>query len=217
MTGSAKAATGRHTRSDEAGAVREVVATRVGRLQAEYLRQVPSAAAALARLRRAVTADPGSDPALWHLTLDGLDEHLVGRGDDPSAAERAVHVALCLYAVHQQSQRVAMHEPGISLGAAIRRLAGRVGGSEAAVERRFQALGTSQSVAEVAHHARGLVTQLRAAGIGLDYGLLAADMHGLQFPDHAGRVRRAWGRAYHRTESSHAPDTIADQQSGADQ
>jgi CRISPR system Cascade subunit CasB len=192
-------------------ALQDHVTAQVTRLQAAYLGQSPAATATLAHLRGAVAAEAGSVPSVWDVTLAGLDPRLVGRGDDPSPAERAAHAALCLYAVHQQSQRTGMHQTGVGLGTAVRRLATRVG-AESAVERRFHALGTSATVAEALHHARGLVGRLRAEQIPLDYGRFAVDLHDLQYPDRAGAVRLRWGRDFHRVRDERAgsPDTTTD-------
>lgn len=196
-------------------ALRKHVSRRAAELQRQYLAQALHATATLARLRRALTTEPGGDPSVWQATLGDLDHRLVGRGDEPSAGERAVHVALCLFAIHQQSQRTEMHKAGVGLGSAVRSLAGRETTSAQAVERRFHALGTSQSFDEAAHHARGLVTQLRSHAIALDYGRLAVDLYDLQSQHREDRVRRNWGRDYYRTPPTDQPS--ADRTNGADQ
>lgn len=182
------------------------VAARVSALQRDYLADRASAVGALARLRRAVTSSPGADPATWGETLDGLPEALVGRRDGPSPHESAAHAAITVFAVHQQSRSEPMHRGGQSLGAAVRLLGQRTG-AEDAVRRRFHALGTASSLPETLHHLRGLVTQLRSAGIALDYGRLARDLRRLQDPRYADEVRLAWGRAYHRTPTASSEDT----------
>lgn len=192
------------------GALDDFVSRRVGALQSQYLKNVSGATASLARLRRAVGDEPGANPVVWQETL-GLPEQFVGRGDDPSRAERAVHYALTLYATHQQSQGQSMHRRGYGLGRAAR-LLGRSGvASEQAVLRRFQALGTATSLAEAATHARGLVTQFRGATIPLDYGRLSVDFVRFQDPRQIASVRLTWGRDYYRayrdTDSAAKSDT----------
>lgn len=184
----------------------QFTATRVAGLQRDYLADRAAAVGALARLRRAVTADPGADPLVWAETLADLPVALQGRDDAPSQAERAVHAALTVFAVHQQSRPEGMHRPGHGLGAAVR-LLGQRSGADEAVRRRFHALGTATSVPEVLHHLRGLVTQLRSSGIPLDYGRLARDIRRLQDPRLAGGVRLAWGRDYHRSTRPDAAES----------
>lgn len=122
----------------------------VGRLQSGYQRDVPAAVAAVARLRREAGRDPYASPSSWGLDdladLSELreekqreqDEQQEGREDarDVSAAARrrseereereaqAVHLAVTLWALHQQSLRdEGMHRRGWPLGRAVRRLA----------------------------------------------------------------------------------------------
>lgn len=183
---------------DATGTLSAYVARKVTRLQELYLAGVPSASASLARLRRAVHRAPGDDPAVWAEIFEGFPTALLGRGDTPSRFEKAAHAALTLYAIHQQSQSRPMHRTGIGIGAATRTL-GAQSNSEQAVLRRFQMLGTATSFEETLHHARGLITQFRAAGIALDYGRLATDLADIQNEPRARRVRLAWGRDYYRT------------------
>ncbi|NLE80256.1 MAG: type I-E CRISPR-associated protein Cse2/CasB [Rhodococcus sp.] len=188
--------------TDRRDALRRHVSTRVSSLQAGYLAETSSAAASLARLRRAVNSEPGSDPAVWSEIFEGLPEVLVGRTDSPSTHERAAHSAITLFAIHQQSKDIPMHQRGVGFGTAVRRLGVHTGNPDS-VLRRFHAVGTATAFSEVLHHARGLITQLRSARIPLDYGRFAVDLADLQFPRSADRVRLAWGRDYYRVE----PDT----------
>lgn len=195
------------------------VNSRIDPLQAEYLRhnRTGRADARLARLRRAATTSPGVDPAVWELTLDGAPG--AGDGDEPTHIERAIHTALTLYAVHQQSQRVRVHQPGWSLGRAVRALAASrdaLGDAERerAVRRRFDALITAVSYDEISYLLRGLVQQLRSADppIPLDYGRLAEDLNLLQHREHAPGVLLRWGRDYHRTTKQPVADIPDDPQ-----
>lgn len=179
------------------GTLNDFVTQRVQKLQSAYLRGESGATASLARLRRAISDEPGANPVVWQETL-GLPSQFVGRGDEPSRAERAVHYAITLYAIHQQSQGKSMHHNGYGLGRAARQLGKDDGSSEQAVLRRFQALGTATSLGEAATHARGLVTQFRSKGIPLDYGRLAAEFVQFQDPRQIGSVRLNWGRDYYR-------------------
>jgi CRISPR system Cascade subunit CasB len=184
------------------------VRTKVHSLQSAYLADSSTAAASLAKLRRAVNVSPGSDPSIWFETLDAMPERLIGRGDAATTYETAIHATLTLHAVHQQSQRVRMHQLDYGLGRSVRLLAKRGTGEPAKndnpVLRRFHALGTASSLPETTHHLRGLVTQLRSEAIPLDYGLLARDLRRLQDPYTASSVRLQWGRDYHRVRTEPA-------------
>lgn len=185
------------------------VARKAEHLQTTYIEGLSAAKASLARLRRAVLSAPGSDPSVWAEILDGLEDPDF-KEQDPTKRERAAHLALTLFAVHQQSQTTEkMHRRGYSLGYAVRQLAND-DESEKAVLRRFHALGTASSLDEVAHHARGLIAQLRSERIPLDYGLFADQLLSLQDPRKAELVRLSWGRDYYRTLSTPAFEDATD-------
>lgn len=208
---------------------------RVAALQRGYLNNESGSVASLARLRRAITAEPGADPTIWGETLEGIPEQYGGR-DTASPAERAVHAALCLYALHQQGQRQPqqkMHRAGPEnrFGHAIARLSGRSATSdpsdsatrstsqntEKAVRRRFETLATASSFSETLHHARGLISQLRAAGIPLDYGRFAVDLTLLQSLGSADRVRLTWGRDYYSRSTKTEDASEATTETGAEE
>jgi CRISPR system Cascade subunit CasB len=146
----------------------------------------------------------GADPRTWELTVAGVSPW--AHGDEATDEERAVHAALTLYALHQQSKDRPMHRPGSGLGAAVRAL-GEATHAKDAVRRRFEALGTAATFPELLHHARGLVGQLRSAGIAMDYARFVRDLSDWQDPTRAASVRLRWGREYHRVPR---PDTRID-------
>lgn len=190
-----------------------VVVSRVSYLQSKNIDEEfrhPDVVARLARLRHAVTAEPGAIPEVWADTIGLLPEELLGSGGDPSEWEHAAHTALTLFAVHSQGHRTA-HRERVSLGGAVRRLANArdSGGAnpDSAVFKRFQALATSTSRFELRHHLRSMVTLLRAEKLQLDYGQLAVDVHDLSIPYIADSVRLRWGRDYHRASSSEDEST----------
>jgi CRISPR system Cascade subunit CasB len=113
---------------------------------------------------------------------------------------RAEHHALVLFGFHQQSQQQPVNVHGPSVGAAVRRLQERDRFSEEALERRFTAAATTDSVDELAVLLRGLVTQFRSEGVGLDYEGLFRDLVRWQRPESRDRARRRWGADYFRFE-----------------
>lgn len=196
----------------------DFVTSRVEELQWAYLSTHggpgrAAATASLARLRRASSSAPGADPLVWGETLDGLPTQYHGTGNEPTFGENAAHAAITLFAIHQQSKQVPMHQHGISLGRAVARLAtvnaptSTTTPKDAAVVRRFLTLGTATSIQETLHHARGLISQLRGAAIPLDYGLLASHFAQLQHPRFADGVRLDWGRDFYFPTASNKTDT----------
>lgn len=185
------------------GTVGSVVDSRLRVLQEGLLANTSASVATLARLRRGVGKQPGSIPDIWQVTL--ADEFVpAGSGDSPTAAETAAHIAMTLYAVHQQSAKGRMHQRGYGLGRSARLLRKQLKAPDAEtdpVRRRFQAIGTADSLEEVVHHARGLVQQFRSAAIPLDYGLFADQLSSWQTEAGAGRVRLQWGRDFYRVDA----------------
>ncbi len=165
-------------------------------LQAGYLDGASSAKAELARLRN---ADPTIDARIieiWISTFSDAPATLIGRGDEPTPAERAVATALHLYAIHQQSRGEAQHVSGVSVGTAVQRLirTDTPDNRERPVMRHYHTLIAATAHGEIVQHLRSIVQQFRAEGIPLDYSKLAADLYMLSFPDRRTRVRLSWSR-----------------------
>lgn len=236
--------------------VREAALRTVNRLQGGYRNDVPAAVAAVARLRREAGREPHASPTSWGLddleALAQLREEREQEGNDitrylvPQAQrrheqreereDRAVHLAVTLWALHQQSVRdEPMHAPGWSLGRAARRLAQektetsstpaqlmkgeassagvRENGQRAVVEdvsatvrKRFVRIGTSTDIDTLGRRLREMVLLLRNARIPLDYGLLADQLCRWQSDVGQAEVRRSWGRDFHRIYRSTVPD-----------
>jgi CRISPR system Cascade subunit CasB len=146
----------------------------------------------LAALRRGIGREPGSVPEMWPyyttLTTDGAITQRL----------RAEHLALTLFAVHQQGQSQPVHRAGVGLGTAVLALRRDDKSSPEAVDRRFAAAATATSLDEVTHHARGLITQIRGLTPppGLDYTRLCDDLRSWQSPQGRTTVRRRWGAQY---------------------
>jgi CRISPR system Cascade subunit CasB len=191
-------------RSAELGVVGTIVDQRISKIQNGVLDNRSTSVAALARLRRAAGKRPGEIGDILEYTL--ADEFVTPRaGDEPTAEEIAAHIAMTLYAVHQQSKGQRMHQRGHGFGRAVRRLHPDDPTSPPSpVLRRFNTIGTADSLDELVHHMRGMVQLLRAAQIPLDYGLLADQLVRWQRPGGGAAVRLVWGREFYRT---HKPVT----------
>ena len=192
--------------------VERYVARQISGLQNRVLSQNSTQGRALlAQLRRGLATEPGALPETWEVEFGEMPEGLRGLGSKPATSgEWAVHLALVLYAVHQQSQQSAMYRKTDinagelhGFGNSVRRLANRnrsTGQGEqlalGEMPRRFRAMVTSESIEELAHYARQLVTQLKGAGIPLDYGSFAGQIYDYQDPYRRERVRLEWAREF---------------------
>ncbi|PZM98313.1 MAG: type I-E CRISPR-associated protein Cse2/CasB [Actinobacteria bacterium] len=187
------------------------VADTVVALQRDYLRKDRYVVAVMAHLRAALTTPPGYDYTILSYTRVPDTFLSTEYRDAATKEEQAKHLALALYAVHQQSiYDQPMHRDGVGLGTAISQLS-RAAASEEAVRRRFAALGTAISFDEASYHLRSLIRLLRDKRIAIDYGLLADDLLALQSADGRARVRALWGREYYR-----APDETSTSEESAD-
>ena len=162
-------------------------------LQKRYLDNESLGRAEVAALRKGANRAPGELPEIWELTRVEVPD---GAGDAPTREEIAVHTAMTLYAVHQQSRSECMFVPGRGLGRAAHELVGTDEENPSA-RARFNALVTSTTVAELRHHLRNLVSLLRSRGIALDHAMLADDIVRFQRPGGAKNVRLAWARQYY--------------------
>ena len=167
----------------------------------------------LAALRRGASRSPGELPEIWELTRVEVPD---GAGDAPTWEEIAVHTAMTLYAVHQQSRTEPMFAPGRGLGRAARSRIGPPDEENPSARARFNALVTSTTVAELRHHLRGFVSLLRARGFALDHAMLADDVLRFQQPGGAKKVRLAWARQYYSLPAESQPADDADPASDAD-
>lgn len=186
-------------------------------LQRGYLSDQSHALGALARLRRGAGKEFSQMPDLWGLADTGALHDEPGDGRRPlreeelTRAEDAVHVALTLWALHQQSRGAAMHRPGSrtaprGLGAAVRQLM-PPGEIAEPIRKRFVRVGTAPGLPALAQRLREIVLLLRGADIPLDYALLAGQLYGWQEPTGREAACRAWGRSFHSYRT--------DQQTGA--
>ena len=99
-----------------------------------------------------------------------------------------------------QSPKIALNFSRVALRQAIRKLidAGSRDDQDSPVMRRFHALGTASTFAEIAYHARGLIQLMRAKDIPLDYGMLAQDFADLLVTSRQNSVRLRWARQLYK-------------------
>lgn len=212
-----RSSTSRRRADTPFGPLRHAVSQHVQILQNDYRADRSHAVQAVARLRRGVGRQATELPDLWGLV--GIEQFQQAYFDQLGApagertalrAERAAHVAVTLWALHQQSNRaMSMHvSGGLSMGAAVRRL---MAGSDSdePIRKRLVRAGTATTLDVLAQRLRDLVVLLRAAEIPLDYGLLAEQLDQWQRPGGPSQVRQAWGRSFHAQRAA-SPDATKD-------
>ena len=155
----------------------------------------PFAGADLADLRQGIGQEPGTVASMWRhhraAVHDGTFEH--GFEDWKLTAE---HQTLTLFGLHQQSHNRTMHQPGIGLGTALRRLREDTSTSEDALDLQIRALVSSDDTDELYEHLRALITRLSQIGQGTDYSKLHTDLYYWNWPESRARIQRAWAAQY---------------------
>lgn len=193
--------------------LRDAVGASAATLQAQYLgtrgeRQQVRARGRLAVLRRSAGFTPDQHPLALQDVLDALEPGLrdadLGKGDAPSRSERAAFDAMTLFALHMQSATSPMHVHGRSFGTAVGLL--RRQSESGSLKPRFDAMLAARDERSRLTHARSLITLLRGAGIGFDYGLFARDLRTLASAHRAGVLLR-WGRDFAMTPRSEPSDS----------
>ncbi|KJY32587.1 type I-E CRISPR-associated protein Cse2/CasB [Streptomyces sp. NRRL S-495] len=170
----------------------------IGQLQRGYRADESAAVARVAQIRRGAGRPIDALPELWGLT--GLERlYPQGRtGPSDALAENAMHTAVTLWSLHQQSHRDAgMHRiGGHQLGGAVRQLMPSDDIDEP-LRKRFVRAGAAPTFDILAQRLRELVVLLRREAVPLDYGVLADQLYRWQRPAGRGEVNRAWGRSFH--------------------
>lgn len=150
----------------------------------------------LATLRKAAARPPGDVPEIWEITSDPESDGKTFKS--PTWRENAIHVALTMYALHQQGNSSPMHIEGVGLGQAARRLVVGDGDEEqTSLRKRYNALVTASTFSSFTYHLRSFISLLRREGIALDYGKLAADLENFQRPGGSASLRLQWSRQFY--------------------
>lgn len=193
--------------------VRRSTGAYISDLQEGYLNDRPAAVTRLAQLRRGAGKLPADVPELWGVAgVERFYRHVEKAAPDedlpPWLAERAeaaLFLAVTLYSLHQQSRtKDPMHENGVELGHAVRRLM-PPGEIDEPIRRRFVRVGTAETLDVLADRLREIVSLLRRGAqrrtrrepVPLDYALLAGQLYQFRDPEGARRVRESWGRGFH--------------------
>ncbi|SEN80432.1 type I-E CRISPR-associated protein Cse2/CasB [Nonomuraea pusilla] len=198
--------------------VRDIAGQYISELQQGYLADKSAAVAVLAQLRRGAGKLPQDVPELWGMA--GTERLYAEREltyNEAVKAEAALFLAVTLYALHQQShpdQR--MHQHGVELGAAVRRLM-PPGEIDEPIRRRFVRVGAAGTRQALATRLREIITLLRGESIPLDYALLARQLYLAQHPEGMRQVRQSWGRSFHAYRPANAgADARTDSQPAAE-
>lgn len=157
----------------------------------------------LAKLRNSIGRPFSATTEVWALIMEHLPEEFLGCSHRISHEERAILTALQLYAVHQQglTQSVLVKDNSrfTNMGVALKAL--RKGDDIKSVDRRFNAMITAATLAELSYHLRNLIKLLKSksAETKVDYAQLAEDLYWFS-RGYEENIRLDWTRAYYRQD-----------------
>ena len=158
-----------------------------------------------ANLRRSVGKAPGEVPSVFGIVLRDMPEEFLSKDGEATKEEWACHIALTLYALHQQGNNPQNHpmnstDNKLSMGASMRNfvICETDQNAEQRMQQRLQMLSTAKDVAEISYHLRGIIQLFRANGIVCNYAKLAGDLYEMQFRDQETKVCLRWGQDFYR-------------------
>ena len=167
--------------------IARIVSDRVRAIQAMYVNGTPTGRMIVARLTHASALPPGDDPTATMWALDGIpagpDPH------EPNGVQRAAWAAVTQYAVCQHGvHHKRMHVDGVTPGRPFNRLIRMDANVRPLVDRLLAARDQREAIVRLTPVIRMLHQHL----IGMDWGLLAADLTMLADPARIRAVRLAW-------------------------
>lgn len=185
----------------------QLVFGRIMCIQEGYCREDRTAESksALAKLRQALSSNEAGAVSA-HTFVPITKYRLTSSGEEPrlpdsrmTEAENAVHAAMTLYAVHQQSLYERMHGSKAARPGSAFALLVAEGMSEQALRRRFDSMLTATNYPALLMHLRTLVRLLRDRGIPMDYGQFTRDLYEWQFDFANTGIRVSWSRDFENT------------------
>lgn len=183
--------------------------------QLEKTLDTSSTRATLANLRNSLGRSVETSVEIWPLLYEHMPEETLSKNGCLTAEERAIITTLQLYSVHQQGQQTSVNEyekdKYSNLGNSLKQL--RIGENTKAVDRRFNAMITASTYAELENHLRYLVKLLRSKGKGtikIDYAQLGNDLFWFQVGRHQS-IKLSWGRSYYSQVNSPKEETTNEQ------
>lgn len=160
-----------------------------------------STKANLANLRNSLSRSLDQSLSSLQLVFENLPEDLIGSGKSLSKEELAIFTSLQLYASFQQGKTESVDFDGIegrwdNLGDSLSVL--RQGDSSLSVDKRFNAMITSQSFEELRVHIRHLIKLLKSRSIEtkINFAKLAYDLYSYLI-GYEDSLRISWSRAYY--------------------
>lgn len=158
--------------------------------------------ALLAKLRRTAGTGGQLPVEVMAVIIEDFPEEYLGKGKELSYQEAAVLAALQMYAIYQQGKKECAHrvcEPYFNMGSSLRSL--RIPGESASIDRRFNAMITSDTFDEFVTHLRYMIQLLKSKAeyAVVDFAGLAKSLYQFQLStDGQNEVRLKWSREFYK-------------------
>lgn len=155
----------------------------VGQVTADIIQKIEREkdhrAAVLARLRSSIGKPLEEAGDVWPLLFENMPKQYLGRYGEETPEEQAVYMTLQLYAMCMQgTSGTVISDPSFkgTIGMSLRN--GRDPDDSRALDRRFNALITADTFAELAHHLRQLMKIVKSKKeMTVNFGRLADDLY----------------------------------------
>lgn len=183
---------------------REVLKTTKGIIsKIENMNDESKQKAILARLRNSINKPLSENFDVLPFLFENLPDKFLGTTDEASPEEKSILSALQLYALNKQGKGITqnedddVHDRFLSFGASLKAI--REGDKMEALDRRFNAMITSDDFSEWVVHLRHLVKLIKSSekNIRVDYPRLAEDLFWIA-RGYKTNVKLQWSRDYYR-------------------
>ncbi|EFD93804.1 CRISPR system CASCADE complex protein CasB [Megasphaera lornae] len=154
--------------------------------------------AALAKLRHSTGQPLSRMVDVLPMIFEKMPEEFLGFRGEVTKEERAILITIQLYAWHQQGahDRVNTNEKYKNMGAALRSM--RRGEATVVVDRRFNALITSQDFEELIYHLRQMIRLLKSrTKEKINYPQLSEDLYWF-LRGQKEKLRISWAQEYYK-------------------
>lgn len=186
---------------------RESVSNVIGKIiyELDAIRESGRGKSILANLRNSIGKPLSETISCWSMFYDYIPEEWIVNSYKMSTEETVVLTTLQLYAIHQQASDYNVHFSSKNtsyqnLGDSLRAL--RKGENTLAIDRRFNAMITSQSFEELVQHLRQLIKLYKSKEKNkskINYQRLAKDLFWFKCGSKEW-VRLSWARAYYSSQ-----------------
>lgn len=166
--------------------------------------EIGNVSAQLAFLRKGIGHIPGELPEIYGLFLQDMPEDFWNDNGTITKEEWSCYIALTLYALHQQGNKISLHnmhtDERISIARGMKILAVAMGDSNAEerMQKKLQALISSKDMREFSYHCKNIIQLLKSKNITINYVDFAKDIYDFQYQESKNRISLKWGQDFYR-------------------